>query len=810
MKFIAIGDSHLDKRTYSRIDYDTYEQTQIEKINETKDIANKEHAKAILQTGDFLDKAVIKPEQIASIIEKWQYGDINYNEIINEIAYGNKTIDDLVKAVKTGKSMPIIGVKGNHELIGGEVSTYKKTSLYNLVKSNLITLVDNNNPIIFKDESGFTVAITGSDYTHNIDGDDKSAYIVKEKLADFHIHIVHGMLMPKSYGKKFKHTVISDIAYETKADLTINGHDHLGYDVQEIDGKLFVNPGAILRLTADKREMERMPKILIIDITKENGIQVKTHYLECAKPGDEVLTRDHILRAKEKSDELEDIESLISKANLGKGIDITEIIKEVSDSKGIDENIKNHVIELVVDKMRSLDVPFNPKGEYIIEAVQLENYLCHKDTYLELSKGLNVFCGESRNGKSTVLRAIREVFECYMTNPRNNIFYNEDYFKITLFLSNGFIISRIVEKKESGKNGYEIFDPSTGETNYHNTKALSMVQEILGYNKIKLSEKNKVDINFLNQGEGWFFVGKGLSAPDKAKLTGIVYGTHYADAVLKDVNSQSKKIVTDINFQTKEIKKLEENTKKYNYLDEYSKVIYEVEKMYEEINKAQESLDRAKTLLEEKNKILTELNSLDYIISNVNKNKKKYTELYEEIEKDLATINSGKQKNLELKTILKAGVEAKFIENKLANVGKSSILVSEIIKLEAELKVNKEKLKKHNELTKESNALLNQIKNTEIISNNLKDISIANSIIKDAKELYNTQEKAKRIYKEIKVLNKDIEEAQNSEKLYAEETLKYISDYKQILDEMGECPICRANIDAKIIDSIIYDLKKNI
>ena len=190
--------------------------------------------------------------------------------------------------------------------------------------------------------------------------------------------------------------------------------------------------------------------------------------------------------------------------------------------------------------MRELDTPFNPAGEYIIENITLENFLCHKNTSLDLVDGLNILYGQSRSGKSSVLRAIREVYGCYLRNPRNFIFHNEDYFKITLTLSNGYVISRYVEKKKTGKNGYEIYDPNTGELNYYNTKALPMVQEILGFNKIKLTEKNKIDVNFLNQGESWFFIGDKLSGPDKAKLTGVVYGTHYADGVLKDINSNLK------------------------------------------------------------------------------------------------------------------------------------------------------------------------------------------------------------------------------------------------------------------------------
>ena len=73
-------------------------------------------------------------------------------------------------------------------------------------------------------------------------------------MGDYHIHIVHGTFMDKSYGKKFKHTTISEISHKTKADLTINGHDHIGYELVNIDNKLFINPGSPFRLSAEKKK----------------------------------------------------------------------------------------------------------------------------------------------------------------------------------------------------------------------------------------------------------------------------------------------------------------------------------------------------------------------------------------------------------------------------------------------------------------------------------------------------------------------------------------------------------------------------
>ena len=394
IRLLQIGDFHNDTKV-PKWRIDDFKETKKAKLKEILEIGEQYNVDAYLEPGDFLNRAKISTEEIPNIIKSWTH--LNLNELVMDVMLGNKKMKDLEDAIKN--SRPIIGCIGNHELIGGELATYDKTSLKLLVESGFIKLAKKDKPIILKDkDKGFTVAITASDYTHTIDDDDKSAYIVEEKLGDFHIHMAHGMLMDKSYGSKFKHTVVSDIAYKTKADLTINGHDHIGYDEIELDGKKFVNPGSPFRLKADKKEIARMPKVLLIEID-ETGIKTTPIYLKSAKKGSEVLTRDHIELAKAKALHIEEIQSIINKANLGKGVDITTIVKNIADNQCISEDIRDEVVAKILKSMDEMTVPFNPKGEYYITKLELTNFMSHKNSVFEFKEGLNILSGESRNGK---------------------------------------------------------------------------------------------------------------------------------------------------------------------------------------------------------------------------------------------------------------------------------------------------------------------------------------------------------------------------------------------------------------------------
>lgn len=803
MNLLYFGDMHLDKIPSSRLD--DYRETQERKINAIKDYIYKYNVKAVLQGGDFLNRDIVSSEELSRIMKLWKGDNLDLNDILKGVLFENKDIEYLKEAMEKSILPPMIGVAGNHELTGGEISSLDKTSLNLLIKSGFMTLATKENPIIIKDESGFTVAITGSHYTHDIDDEDKSAYIVDRKLGDFHIHIVHGMLMEKSFGKKFKHTTISEIV-KTKADLTINGHDHIGYELTEIDGKYFVNPGAPFRLNADKKEMNRYPKVLLIEMDKVNGLVVKNLELP-AEEGSKVLTRNHIVKALKKHKKLEEIEDALKKADLEKGIDITEIIKKISDNEKLDEEIANDSIELITQKMRELDTPFNPKGEYIIENITLENFLCHKHTSLDFREGLNVLYGESRSGKSSVLRAIREVYECYLKNPRDFIFYNETYFKITLTLSNGYVITRFVEKKKTGKNGYEIYDPNTGELNYYNTKALSMVQEILGLNKVKLTEKNKVGINFLNQGESWFFIGNGLSAPDKAKLTGVVYGTHYADGVLKDINSNLKKITSEINFYESDIAKLETEKSKYDYIEEYEEILLRAEEKLKIAESLEEEIKSIEVLNDKLNQIELEAKDLNNLIEDISKKETQCREIFEVLKEKVETFDSLNKLNQEIKSVVLAGREAAKVQNSLKDLDKVKEYYETILTL-TDLNEKEEKdLNEYNKINNSVISLKNDIDNIENLSSKLKEVDRANELLKSLQEKHDNLEKINKISSEVKILENNI----SSNEKEIEDKNKFINInldiYKEELLSRGKCPVCNGSINSIIVDSLIKEFQ---
>ena len=104
--------------------------------------------------------------------------------------------------------------------------------------------------------------------------------------------MVHGMLLQRALFPGAFYTLIEQISH-TEADLTLAGHNHLGFPDTEIDGKYFINPGALVRLSNHRQEMKRPVQVVVIDLSGSQPVFEKIR-LKSAAPGDDVLDRSRL------------------------------------------------------------------------------------------------------------------------------------------------------------------------------------------------------------------------------------------------------------------------------------------------------------------------------------------------------------------------------------------------------------------------------------------------------------------------------------------------------------------------------------
>ncbi|MGG7131029.1 AAA family ATPase [Clostridium perfringens] len=860
MRFVCTGDIHENTEVPSSRK-DDFKLTKIKKVEEIKDIAKKYNATAILQPGDFLSIPSPKSEFITEVIKRWMNCDLSETmfNLLNIKNNNENQMNTILDSIKD--CVPIIGVVGNHEIYGNNINTLNKTSIKFLSEIGFVKFATKDNPIFFETEDGLKIAITGTHYHNGMDKPENiDDYIVEEKLGDIHIHIVHGMLVEKSVGNLYRHTTVEDIAKKTKADLTISGHDHLGFELKEIDGKYFVNPGSPFRISASLKEIERKPKVLLIDITKEKGIVIKSIYLKSAEPGKNVLDRSKLEEMVQRKANLENIKSTVIKAEINKGIDISDIISSIADNKNIAKEVTEEIVKEIAEKMSEMDKSNANCENYYVQKMVLKNFQSHVDTELNFSEGLNVLIGESRQGKTSILRAFDFIIENRSKkNVRRFITNGKDRCEVSIYLSNGYTITRIVERKANGKNGYIVENNNTGKVEEFNTKGLPIIQELMGFNTLDIDKDLSVPLNFLRQGDSWFLIGDKYTAPQREKIIGGIYGTHFADAVIRKYEREERSINASIKNKKEDKLSLENEINKYDYLEE---------------------LDKTKDIIIEKQnqvmKLQEEINSIREIVNEIQRLTKEIT-LMEKIIEDTNCIDDVSEKIRFVKTLVDEYEKIKFIQSKRTSIikeGKSfkliidrtsnvKLLLEKYSSLKDLILDNNELLKEYDAYKKTSNNVTNLknnirrenyiIEKTELVddlnnkfrnfvtlSNEYKDFkskaeNITNlgfKIENDKKELCkldkiiertNILESLENNISKVDSLNKEVNDIKNiyNNKIKIEKKLVIadefienknkelntnINKFKNELLKENKCPICKHDINEQVVDRIIKKL----
>jgi len=248
----------------------------------------------------------------------------------------------------TEMKVPIYIICGNHDIFGHNPDTVNRTMLGLLNALDIVKII-NPNEKIYLEKDNIKVQLTGQPYTYDIDKEgDKSSYIIDEILedADYGIHMVHGMLLNKPFIKGIPYTLVDEIK-DTKANITLSGHYHSGFDIINIDDKYFVNPGSLIRITNSLSEINRVPKAALIDLGED--ISIKLIELKTAKKGEKVLDRSEIENHIFKSERLFEFKQSIDTAINFDKLEINEILIEVSNAENVSQSVKEEALRRIAN-----------------------------------------------------------------------------------------------------------------------------------------------------------------------------------------------------------------------------------------------------------------------------------------------------------------------------------------------------------------------------------------------------------------------------------------------------------------------------
>jgi len=102
---------------------------------------------------------------------------------------------------------------------------------------------------------------------------------------------------------------------------------NIGFWVAERQGRLFVNPGALVRLTNHPVEINRQPAVALLDTS--SGIQCEIRPLTSAYPGSEVLSREAVDLHLSRQRQLEIFSSEIRAAADMKKVNVEKVLEDL-------------------------------------------------------------------------------------------------------------------------------------------------------------------------------------------------------------------------------------------------------------------------------------------------------------------------------------------------------------------------------------------------------------------------------------------------------------------------------------------------
>ncbi|MCF8010587.1 MAG: metallophosphoesterase [Clostridiales bacterium] len=313
MKLLFLTDTHIRGNT-PRGRTDNFPETVANKLKEVAGLAEEHGVDAIIHGGDLFDSpgpSLAVSRQFLSIFSKMP--------------------------------APVYIIAGNHDLFGQNPATIHRTMLGLAVELGCFHLLDPGVPCYLR-SGNIVIQLTGQHFHYDIDKRNPELdYAVSSLSCDAAVHVVHGMLLERPFHPDVAHTLIESIADKTEADFTLSGHAHLGFRDIKWGEKYFINPGALVRTSALKEEMKRIPSIVIIDFSKTPP-QYKKIPLESALPGSQVLNRDHIEQLEFQKEKFSLFVQGIQSSGDYQITGLEEIINIIASRDGLQKEIKEEAL----------------------------------------------------------------------------------------------------------------------------------------------------------------------------------------------------------------------------------------------------------------------------------------------------------------------------------------------------------------------------------------------------------------------------------------------------------------------------------
>lgn len=341
IKFIIAGDLHW-RGSNPRARRDDYMEALSTKLTEIFNLAHRYYAPVIIP-GDIFDSPTTAWRIVGLLIAK-------------------------LKSCPT----PILTIPGNHDIFGSNPDSAARTP-YGLLELIGAIRDVSNEPFAWKSPLGNDswARVTGYGYRASTDTAEGRWQFNAPELEEYaenpqpgyvptaRIHLVHSNLMINPPVHDMRHTLVGEV--KTNANVVISGHYHPGLGSGEVmyrrkDGVLFVNPGALARTAASASDLSRQVGVVMLIVRRDGHCDAEWIPLESAKPGEEVLSREHLDAAEEREERLQDFLELLAEEGQARFLEMSEIIEDIAERDKLPGGIKDEALRRLSEAREALGV----------------------------------------------------------------------------------------------------------------------------------------------------------------------------------------------------------------------------------------------------------------------------------------------------------------------------------------------------------------------------------------------------------------------------------------------------------------------
>lgn len=476
----------------------------------------------------------------------------------------------------------------------------------------------------------------------------------------------------------------------------------------------------------------------------------------------------------------------------------------------------------------------------LIKSLRLINFQSHKDTKIDFDEGLTVILGQTDQGKSAIIRALKWVL---YNEPRGTDFIMAGckLCRVSLEMDDGSVIIR---EREGQRNRYILIQNGKEEVfeGFGNTVPLEIARAH-GIPKIRIDKDAASAVNLAEQLEPPFLISE--SGGNRAKALGRLVGIHIIDAaqrtVLKDITNAKQnfesiqKDIESLNSQLESYKDIGELQIRISSLQDILKKLKETRAIFSILMKSRQELGELDSEIEKNTDTIKKLDFIDKVEQNI-------TFL------DALSVKCRYLKELSIKLAQNRQneeIELHIIENmrNLPNVEEIySYTQSLALRLSSLVKLNTSFAK----ITNDLNAMMRLKQRTENIFEVEEILPELEKVVESKRKLLSTLDLLKSINNQIISQKADLEKyeaakkagdyletiAEKSARLAALESLraskKSVEDaigkgyeylkttnealsimakkYSQILQEAAICPLCLQPIDKETVKKIVSDI----